>query len=146
MTVVKIVKHLFFSVVIFVFAAVPAYAEVCDKVRPRWDPASGRVNQFKEAYFFFSSPIGLVLLAFIVVAFFFQKRWISFSCSVLLVLVAALLVADWYWLSQTPEGIAAIHRSARHEGCVASPVVTSIALCLLAAGLILIDFRKRRDA
>ena len=107
----KIVKHVFYSV-FFSLMAAPAYAEVCDKERPRWDPASGPLSQFREAYFSFSSFLGLWLIAFIVVVFLSQKRWVPVLYSPLLISIAAL-VAEWYWLSDTPDGVAEIARAGK---------------------------------
>ncbi|MGJ8597941.1 DUF3153 domain-containing protein [Sulfitobacter sp.] len=51
--------------------ASPAFAEVCDKKRPRWNPKNGSVNQFEEQYFFFASPLGIGLIIIIMATPYF---------------------------------------------------------------------------
>ena len=56
---------------VVLFMASPVFAEVCDKERPRWNPADGRVNVFEELYFFFTSPVGIGLIALIATTLYF---------------------------------------------------------------------------
>jgi len=40
----------------------PAWAEVCDKIEPRWDPVRGPVTIYHEIYWTLLSPAGIVIL------------------------------------------------------------------------------------
>lgn len=122
-------KQIFFSI-IALFVASPAFAEVCDKERPRWGPSSGRINQFEELYFFFTSPVGIGLIILIITTLYFKKRWLSFVCAALTFLIAALTAVFWFWLGDE------ILHAAHQEGCRASPLITVGVLALLFIWLI----------
>lgn len=62
--------NFFLPLLVAILISSPAFAEVCDKMRPRWDPRSGSVNQLEELYFFFTSYIGIGLLGLTLVAIF----------------------------------------------------------------------------
>lgn len=115
-----------FSAIIFMFTASPAFAEVCDKERPRWNPSNGSINQFEELYFFFTSPFGIGLIFLIAVTLYVKKRWLSILCAALIILVAVLTATGWFWLGDD------IIHAAHQEGCRASPLVTIGVLALLS--------------
>lgn len=121
-------KPILFTILMLLTAS-PAFAEVCDKVRPRWDPSSGSINLFEELYFFFTSPFGIGLILLIAATLYFKKRWLSISCAALIFLVAVLTTAGWFFLSD------GIIRAAHQEGCRASPLVTIGVLALLSIWL-----------
>ena len=112
----------------------PAFAEVCDKVRPKWSPSSGPVNQLQELYFFFSDPLGIILIALSLLALFIKRTWLSIFVSMVLVVTAGLLIENWYW----PED--GVTHGAYLEGCTANPLVTGIVL--LVSGVIVTLFGK----
>ena len=118
----------FLTLVVLVTAS-PAFAEVCDKERPRWNPTDGRVNLFEEMYFFLTSPVGIGLIALIAATLYFRKRWLSLLCAALVFTVAAITVLNWFWLGDS------IVTAAYKEGCRASPIVTVGVLVLLSAWL-----------
>jgi len=119
-----------FCAIIMLFAASPAFAEVCDKVRPGWDPSDGSINQLEELYFFFTSPIGIGLTILITTTLYCKKRWLSFVCAALTFLTAALIAVGWFWLGDD------MLRAAHQEGCRASPLITVGVLALLSIWLI----------
>ncbi|AML53799.1 hypothetical protein [Falsihalocynthiibacter arcticus] len=121
--VISRMKQIFYNIVA-VLVASPAFAEVCDKDRPRWDPSSGRINQFEELYYFFTSPLGIGLLFLIAATLYVKKRWLSVLCATLIFLIAALTTASWLWFGD--EIIHAAHR----EGCRAAPLLTIAVLVL----------------
>lgn len=110
-------------------AASPAFAEVCDKERPSWNPADGRVNTFEELYFFFISPVGIGLAILISATLYFRKRWLSFLCAGLIFTVAAITALNWFWLGDS------IITAAYREGCRAPPIITIGVLVLLSIWL-----------
>ena len=114
----------------FTSLASPAIAEVCDKVRPRWRPHDGVVNQFGELYFFFTSPFGLVLIAVLALAIYFKNQWLSWSAAALFGMTAVLNVAGVLWPS---DGVAL---AAIAEGCRDWPVLNIIVLVLTIVFLI----------
>jgi len=115
--------------ILMLLTASPAFAEVCDKERPRWDPKSGSVNPFEELYFFFTSPVGIGLIIMIVATLYFRKRWLSIISAALILLIAAITAANWFWLGDD------ILNAAYREGCRASPLVTIGVLALLSIWL-----------
>jgi len=123
--VISRMKQFYYSS-ITLFVASPAFAEVCDKERPRWESSSGSINQFEELYYFFTSPFGISLLFLIAATFYVKKRWLSILCATLIVLIAALIAATWFWLGDD------IIHAAHQEGCRASPFVTIGVLALLS--------------
>ena len=118
-----------FLTLVVLVAASPAFAEVCDKERPRWNPADGRVNVFEELYFFLTSPVGIGLIALIATTLYFRKRWLSFLCAGLVFTIATITTLNWFWLGDS------IITAAFNEGCRTSPIVTIGVLVLLSAWL-----------
>lgn len=121
-------KRILFTILMLLTAS-PAFAEVCDKERPRWDPSSGSINQFEELYFFFTSPFGIGLLFLIAATLYVKKRWLSIFCAALVFLIATLTAAGWFWLGDD------IIHAAHQEGCRAPPLVTIGVLALLSIWL-----------
>lgn len=118
-----------FLILVMLVMTSPAFAEVCDKERPRWNPADGRVNAFEKLYFFLISPVGIGLVILIAATLYFRKRWLSFLCAGLVFTVAAITALNWFWLGDS------IIAAAYKEGCRASPVVTVGVLVLLSIWL-----------
>ena len=121
-------KQVFYSIIVL-FVASPAFAEVCDKERPSWDPGSGRINQLEELYYFFISPLGICLVLLIAVTLYVKKRWLPILCAALLLLIAALSVVGWFWLADD------IIHAAHQEGCRAAPFVMIGVLALTSFSL-----------
>ncbi|MEM9850846.1 MAG: hypothetical protein AAF761_02495, partial [Pseudomonadota bacterium] len=77
-------------------------AEVCDKVRPGWDPASGPVSQIDELLHFGLSPLGLLAALVFFGALILRRTWGYISGTIALIAIAALIFAGWL----DPTGIA----------------------------------------
>ena len=121
-----------------ILSAGPAFAEVCDKVRPNWNPSNGRVNQLQELYYFFSGPLGVSVIALFFLAFLIKRTWLSFLVSLVLVFIAGLIVENWFW----PED--GVTRGAHFEGCIANPLITSLVVIVL--GVLAAIFGKTRKS
>ena len=52
----------------------PAFAEVCDKIEPRWDPSQGPVGVYDEIYWALLSPIGTIVLVSVALVVLFQSK------------------------------------------------------------------------
>ncbi len=114
---------------IALIAGSPAFAEVCDKVRPSWDPNSGSINRFEELYFFFTSPLGVGLVFLIAVTLYLNHRRLSILCAGVVLLTSVLTAAVWFWLGED------IIYEAFEEGCRAEPYLTIGVLGLLSLWL-----------
>lgn len=117
-------------------SASAAHAEVCDKVRPAWDPSYGKVGLLGEFYLWLFTPVGFGLVVLVFLAVWMKRSWLSFICATLLGLVAVVLVADWVWLSDE------IGKLATQEGCRSSPYLTVGVLIFVA--VVLLARRSRR--
>ena len=102
----------------------PAFAEVCDKVRPEWSPTDGPVSALGEVKslllsppgFFFALPLALALAATLR-----PRRWLLALCTGAALIVAGLLIG----------GDSEIMAFARAEGCVGPPGLTYALLAAL---------------
>lgn len=98
----------------------PAFAEVCDKVRPEWSPTDGPVSALGEVksllLFFFALPLALALAATRC-----PRRWLLALCTGAALIVAGLLIG----------GDSEIMAFARAEGCVGPPGLTYALLAAL---------------
>ncbi len=111
-----------------------AWAEVCAVQRPDWVPADGPRGGVEEMGYILTSPLGLMLLAVLGLAFLVPRRWLA--------VVAALPALGLAWLlmiSRQAEGAA----MAMAEGCVGSALPTAILLVVLAAAVLVRGFRAR---
>lgn len=116
-------------------AAPPAWAEVCDKVRPHWDPASGPVSQVDDLLHFLTEPLGLGTIALVAISLAFRRAWLAIATTIVLIAVAALLFFD---IANIVDDIT---HEARLEGCLTQPVL--VPLILLGIGLIVIWWPRR---
>lgn len=111
-----------------------AWAEVCALQRPDWTAADGPRGALGEMGYILTSPLGLMLMAGLVLAFLVPRRWLA--------VVAALPALGLAWLlmiSRQAEGAAL----AMAEGCVGSALPTAILLVALAAIVLVRGFRAR---
>lgn len=58
-------------------ASTPVAAEVCDKVRPDWNPTNGPVNQLEDLALFLGEPLGLIVLALTLAAILLREIWLT---------------------------------------------------------------------
>jgi len=102
--------------------ASPAWAEVCDKLRPEWDGT--RATALGEAIALFSSPLGLLLLLGTALAVRFRSAWGGLGITVGWTILITFVV------SNDPTGL---QKFAIEEGCIGPmtlfiPLV--IAICI----------------
>lgn len=116
----------------------PAWAEVCDKVRPKWDPEDGPVSQMGDLALFVLEPTGLVLLILVIAAGVLRIRWVTAIVVTLLVAIVALDVSAWV---VEPSDVI---KSALSEGCVTMPVLRPIALFAAGFALAVATWRRAR--
>lgn len=128
----------FHAILAVAFFATPAFAEVCDKVRPRWHPSSGPVNQFEDLYFFLTSYFGIILFIAVASALYVNRRWFSWGIAFLLCCVALSQLAGFIWDSD------AIAVTAVSEGCKTLPIL-SIGV-LLSTSLFLLVRRRHVES
>ena len=113
-----------------------AWAEVCDKTRPGWTLDQGPVTGGAETLYILASPVGLGLVALMVLALVFPRRWLA-----LLAALPALALAGLLGVSRQSD-IAAL---AMKAGCIGS-AIPAVVLLVLAAALVLVrGFQARRS-
>lgn len=83
------------TIAVAMTASTPVAAEVCDKVRPAWNPANGPVTQFEDLALFLTEPIGLIVLGLAVATVFLRKIWFTVFVVTLLVAIIALNISTW---------------------------------------------------
>jgi hypothetical protein len=113
----------------------PAFAEVCDKIRPDWSPADGRIGALGDAIYMSQTGFGLVAATLLVMGLVVRLRWIRFIASGGLVLMAIPLILEWW-------NMPAMYREALAEGCLGLPYVTIAVLLVLSAGLFHLALRR----
>lgn len=114
-----------------ILALVPgsAFAEVCDKERPFWNPADGPVGLWSEPLHTFASPIGAASAVLLLIAFLANRRWLWGLTALLFAYMTVVIFANR--LLEDPTGILDF---AIKEGCV-GPAHLSIALTAAICGL-----------
>ncbi|WP_299734018.1 hypothetical protein [uncultured Tateyamaria sp.] len=123
-------------------ASTPAAAEVCDKVRPAWNPADGPVTQFDDLALFFIEPLGLIVLVLAIAAVLLRKIWFTVFVVTLLVATIALNISTWVEADD-------VTNFALSEGCIAAPVLTTttlVAICAIFSVATWHSSRRRRQA
>ena len=112
------------------WTATPAQAEVCDKVRPRWDPAGGPATQIDELIHFALSPLGPLTVLILAGPLLLRRTWGYIGGTIAFIALAALIFAGWRF---DPTGLT---QSARIEGCLTAPVLPIFTLLTLALALL----------
>lgn len=74
------------------FSVRSAWAEVCDKTTPWWNPADGPVTIAQEAYWAVVSPLGGLLAAGIVLSVAFRRSGLGYATAAIGLLLAVALV------------------------------------------------------
>lgn len=104
-----------------------ALAEVCDKVRPLWDPATGPATAVDEALHLASTPVAMILLLVTALALRLKHAWVGLAAVCGWSAYVGLTV---FGNRSDPSGI---HQSAVAEGCIGSPALfigTVTAICI----------------
>ncbi|MCT4557859.1 MAG: hypothetical protein N4A61_07345 [Pelagimonas sp.] len=127
MTRLNTLRKLILPTIAALVAPGAAWAEVCDKVRPLWDPASGPATLVDEALHLASLPPSLILMVGTALAVRLRSQWGGLAVvSGWSILISVLVFGN--------RGDATgIHQHALSEGCIASPalfigVVTAICI------------------
>ncbi len=102
-------------------------AEVCDKVRPNWEPGT-QTTAFNEALFLFSTLPSLILLAATALVLYFRHQWGALIVVVLWTGFVSILA-----FSGDPTGI---EQMAVTEGCVGSPTLFIAAVAAICVAMI----------
>lgn len=107
-----------------------ALAEVCDKVRPLWNPAEGPAGALNEALHFATIPVSLVLLLATAIALRFRSSWggLAAVCG-----WSALVFVIVFGDAQDPTGIVPM---ARAEGCIGSPALFIALVAAICVGTV----------
>ncbi len=103
------------------------WAEVCDKARPHWDPASGPANALDELISLSTLPITGALFALAFVALISKSRFLSALAGLLWGSLALILAVDNYGPILDDVRYFAIK-----EGCIGPPhlfIMLAIAIC-----------------
>ncbi len=105
----------------------PAWAQVCETVRPNWD--GGPVSAWSEAILILGSPASLVLLIASALVLRFRSSWGALAvCVAWSFLVSAFTFFD-------PTG--GMRTAAAAEGCIGSPALFIAIVGAICVGLIL---------
>ena len=116
-------------------APLPATADVCGEVRPGWTPSDGPVGALAEAGYVLGSPLGVILLAFVLLAMIWPRRWLA-----VVVALPVLAFAALFFLARRAE-LAVL---AMGEGCIGGIGPTVAILILIAAAVLVRGFTARR--
>ncbi|WP_299048443.1 hypothetical protein [uncultured Tateyamaria sp.] len=108
----------------------PALAEVCDKVRPLWQPGT-QATALTEALHFFATPLGLILVALSAVAIARRWQWVGLA-TILGWTGLVSLVALGASIDPT-----SVHALAVAEGCVGPPTLFIVAVAAICVGIVL---------
>lgn len=105
-----------------------ALAEVCDKLRPNWEPGT-KVTMLGEAIYLFSTLPALILLAASALVVARRSQWGALAVVVLWTGFISVVVFF--------EDDDASYFMARMEGCVASPALFIVAVAAICTAMIL---------
>lgn len=102
-------------------------AEVCDKERPRWDPASGPASMLDEFFALILNPFVLGMLCLTAVAILSKWRIPKWILAVVWLSLSILIGIDHYGPVLND-----VRWFAMQEGCIGSPllfIALAIAIC-----------------
>ena len=126
------------TVLLCLIASTPAVAEVCDKARPIWKPQDGPIGQFEDLALFLFEPVGLIAAGLTLVALLLKNAWFSVAVIAVLMLLVAVNVGMW-------RGADDITSAAIAEGCITTPILTTIALIAMATGIATLTWLAQRN-
>ncbi|MEL6464697.1 MAG: hypothetical protein AAFQ58_06990 [Pseudomonadota bacterium] len=107
-----------------------AWAEVCDKARPLWQPGT-QATALTEALHFFATPLGLILLALSVAAIVRRWQWVGLATILGWTGLVSLVTLGG---STDPTSM---HALAVAEGCVGPPTLFIVAVAAICVGIVL---------
>ena len=106
-----------------------AFAEVCDKERPFWNPTDGPATAWGELIGLSVMPVSLILFGLTVIALAIRKRLLFAATGVLWGLCAIYNAANYHGVTMDDVRYYAIK-----EGCIGPPdlfIALAIAICAL---------------
>lgn len=109
----------------------PAFAEVCDKVRPTWTGET--ISTFGELTHFIYTTPGLIVAGVLAIVLLTRLRYTAIAGAAIALALAGIAVFEHF----APDEIA---QAARAEGCVGSPWLVVVALTLSA--LLMLSFAR----
>ena len=121
---------------ILVSLPLPAWAEVCDKVRPGWDGTP--VSAWQEALWIMGSPASLVLLVASALVIRFRHAWGGLA-----VFVGWSFLVSAFTIYDPTDGMRA---QASAEGCIGSPTLFIATVAVIAIGILLYTGKPAADA
>ena len=107
----------------------PALAEVCDKVRPLWDPANGLATVVDEAKHLALSPLALILIAATAIVVRLRSQWGGLA-----------VVCGWSFFTYfvaLPNTSDPVQQLALQEGCIGSPTLFIAVVAAICTATIL---------
>ena len=120
-------------------SSVTAYAEVCDKVRPNWDPTGGQASQLDDILLLLGTVPGMMFLALVGFSLFLRSRWLCLFCATLSIALATVVTADWVL-----ELGGDIREPAIAEGCMVAPYAVGAFTIAIAIVCLLVAVKKKR--
>lgn len=128
-------RRLVLPVATLAFAPLPAWAEVCEKVRPDWIPGSD-ISVVSEAISLLSSPVSIILLLASALAIRLRAQWWALAVVVFWTIWVTIISAD------DPAGI---QKLAKAEGCIGSPSLFFAIVGAICVGMIIYTAPLRRS-
>ena len=119
-----------------IFAASPAFAEVCEKARPNWQ-AGTQATVFTEFFALVSTPPSLILIVLTALTVRFRSQW----GGLLIVVLWSIWVSIVSIVGRNNE----VQQMAIAEGCVGSPVLFIGLVAAICIALILYTAPLSRD-
>lgn len=110
-----------------------AWAEVCDKIRPDWNPDQGPVTGGAETLYILTSPMGVGLILLMALAMVFPRRWLA-----LLAALPTLAVAGVLFIGRQAD----MATTAMATGCIGSALPAVVLLVLASAMVLVRGFRR----
>ena len=117
------------------FPLSPAFAAVCETVRPNW--TGGSVSAVGELVHYIYDTPGLIVAAILAVVLLTRLRYTAIAGAAVTLGLAGMTVFQHF----SPD---VVGQAARAEGCVGSPWLVVVALTL-SAMLMLVFARPRRE-
>lgn len=111
----------------------PAWAEVCDKVRPNWVPGTDP-TLLGEAIALLSMPVSLVLLITSALCIRLGRQWAT--------LVVVVLWSFWVYFVATGD-FGGIRQAAIQEGCMGKPTLFIVFVAVICGAMIVYTTRRQ---
>lgn len=111
--------------------ATSAAAEVCDKVRPAWNPQNGSVGQVQDLFLSLTEPTGIIVVVVTAIVLLVRKRRLTITASSIIGIIVLLDIARWSGLGDQMIAIA------YDEGCLTPPILTNTVFATIFLAMLL---------